>query len=111
MNHQSSPTVPPPGLASAAAALVSLTEMYANLPTPYVTLHTYEAATTIKLQLDTPDGFEQWRTALTVPTEAITLKSSTGDNWLVADAVFRGVEIRLTGYGIELAPDLPAVAA
>lgn len=73
MNHQSSPTVPTAGLRAAAAALVSLTEMYAGLPTPYVTIHTYESAT-IDFQLSTPDGFEQWRTALTVPAEAIELE-------------------------------------
>ncbi|MGW7435656.1 hypothetical protein [Streptomyces sp. NPDC054849] len=111
MNHQSSPTAPPAGLAAAATALVSLTEMYAGLPTPYVTIHTFEGTPTIHFQLTTPHGFEQWRTALVVPAEAIDLTAYAGSTWLAANAVFQGIEIKLAGYGIELAPGLSAVAA
>lgn len=113
MNHQSSPTAPTAGLAAAAAALVSLTDMYASLPAPtYVTVHTFDSVTTVAFQLDTPDGFEQWRTALMVPAEAIELKSYMGgEAWLAASAVFHGLDISLCGYGLPLAPGLSAVAA
>ncbi|WP_328962924.1 hypothetical protein [Streptomyces virginiae] len=111
MNHQPSPTAPPAGLAAAAVALVSLTDMYAGLPTPYVAIHTFDGTSTVNFQLDTPHGFEQWRTALTVPAEAIDLKAYACDTWLAATAVFQGIEIKLAGYGIELAPELVAVAA
>ncbi|MFG2993989.1 hypothetical protein ACGFZK_32640 [Streptomyces sp. NPDC048257] len=112
MNHQSSPTPPHPALASASAALSSLLDMYAGLPTPpYVVIHTFEGVSTVDLQLDTPYEFEQWCTALTVPAEAIDLLTHGGTSWLAAVAVFQGVKVKLSGHGIALPPGLEAAAA
>lgn len=111
MNHQPTATAPTADFAAAAAALASLAGLDASLPTPYVTIHTYGADTTITFQLDTPAEFEQWRTALTVPAEVVELKSHAGSNWLAATARFQGIKVCLRGYGLALASEPVAVAA
>ncbi|MFC9700867.1 hypothetical protein ACFTWD_09270 [Streptomyces sp. NPDC056943] len=87
--------------APAAAALLALTETFDGLPAGYITMHS-RGKIYVGLQLDSPDAFEAWRTALLISPEAVQLCAFEGSTWLAADAMFRGVRFHVTGYGIAL---------
>lgn len=113
MNHDITP--PPPertasAQALAAAALMGLTQMFGLLPAPYVTVSSF-GETLISLQLHHPADFEAWRTALLVASEDVWIGTGAGSQWLAADAVFQGVRITLTGFGITGLASVPAAVA
>lgn len=109
--------------ADCAKALVELIRMFGDLPGVYVKIHSQ--ITSIPAQLDlqagSPADFEQWRTALAIAPNDVTLKAFNESVWLAADGVFHGVHVHLDGFGIALAAELadtpqaddaaPAVAA
>lgn len=107
MNHQPNPMNKQ---AAAYAVLSALTQTHGHLPAPYVTVHTY-GTTTVDLQLNTPQEFEAWRSALLVPTESVDIKSGSGRSWLAANAVFHGVALRLAGDCAAIVAEPSAVAA
>ncbi|MFJ1869919.1 hypothetical protein [Streptomyces chartreusis] len=84
----------------AIEALAELVQMFRHLPKPYITLTRSTAQ--LGLQLDSPSEFEQWRTALQIAPDTVDALSSETDAWLGADGVFRGVTVRLTGFGLVL---------
>ncbi|OII64625.1 hypothetical protein BJP40_20010 [Streptomyces sp. CC53] len=99
-------TPPEPVLADQAPvfeALTSLRQMFGHLPAAYLTVHTFHGST-LGIHLDSPAAFEAWRTALQVAAESVELLGASSNCWLSADAVFRGVSIRLTGHGV-VAPE------
>jgi hypothetical protein len=115
VNHDITPQLPERtagNQALAAAALMGLTQMYGLLPAPYVTVQSF-GETIIGLQLHHPADFEAWRTALLVPAESVWIESGSeaGAGWLAADAVFQGVRISLTGFGITGLAAVPAAVA
>lgn len=96
----------------AIEALTELNQMFGHLPKPYVTIHS--SSLKVGLQLDSPSGFEQWRTALQIAPDMVNAHSNETNAWLAADGVFRGVGVRLTGFGLVLPAEqteAPAVAA
>jgi hypothetical protein len=97
-------------LVDAAAALSAMVEAFPALPAPYVTVHNY-VPVTVHLQARTSSDFEQWRTALKIPTGAVELKDYAGSQWLDAPGSFCGVSVVLTGYGIELDTSAPREVA
>ncbi|MYT24588.1 hypothetical protein GTW69_30645 [Streptomyces sp. SID7760] len=109
MNHQTTATIsaiaeqatPMNRHAAAAAALLGLTQMFGHLPAPYVTIHSTRDAS-LGLQLDDPAAFEAWRTALLTPAETVVLRMGGDEAWLSTEAVFQGVRVDLTGFGIAL---------
>ncbi|MFI8360775.1 hypothetical protein ACIGD1_11505 [Streptomyces sp. NPDC085612] len=111
MNHQSSPFTPTAGLAAAGAALTAIGAADTNLPTPYVSVHTFQGVTTIAFQLDTPHDFEQWRAALSVPVEAVELTSHAGMDWLFVKVLVQGIELKIRGYGLSVPASTPSAVA
>ncbi|MGW2692419.1 hypothetical protein ACWC3Y_11215 [Streptomyces sp. NPDC001296] len=89
----------------ATDALVALIETFGHLPSGYIKIHrpVLTVPATLGIQLDSPQNFEMWRTALAVPPSGVTLHATTDDYvWLDADAVFHGVAIHLTGFNVPL---------
>lgn len=94
---------------SAFDALASLARMFPTLPGGYVMVHApmrYAPALRIGLQLDTPHAFEQWRAALQIAPADIDLLSNAHGTWLAATALFRGIEMRVTGFAVPLSHDV-----
>ncbi|OKH91457.1 hypothetical protein AB852_28240 [Streptomyces uncialis] len=79
--------------------LLTLTERFADLPVPYITVYKTGVAQ-LRVQLDSPAEFEAWRAVLEVPTDAVALQRHAGGGWLEAKTVFAGVTVDLTGHGI-----------
>lgn len=94
MNHQLTDQ------ASAINALTGLVETFGHLPTPYITVHT--TSTAVDIQLNAPQEFEAWRSALGVAPAVVTLHAYSGSTWLAASALFRGVELRLSGHNLSV---------
>lgn len=92
----------------AIEALAELVQMFRHLPKPYVTLT--RSIARLGLQLDSPSEFEQWRTALQIAPDTVDAKKSESDAWLAANGVFRGIEVRLTGFGLVLPQEKAATA-
>lgn len=101
-------TAPAPGRFSDQAptfeALSTLTAEFAELPRPYIVVYS-SGPNAFQLQLSHPSHFEQWRTALRLPTASVELKTGGESVWLTTDLVFRGVPVHLTGHGVPLAPE------
>jgi hypothetical protein len=85
--------------APAFEALTALEVMLPSLPPAYFTIHA-NSYSPVCVQCDTVADFEAWRTALQVPTDVVELRADTSGGWLVAETVFRGVGLRITGHGI-----------
>lgn len=84
----------------AIEALAELNQMFGHLPKPYITMNRFGGQ--LGLQLDSPSEFEQWRTALQIAPDSVNAHSNESDAWLAANGVFRGVAVRLTGFGLVL---------
>lgn len=85
----------------ALAVLAQLADTFADLPLPYVVVHT-SSRNKVDLQLSTPDAFEQWRAALGVDSSTVTLHNFGGSQWLSADARYQGFTVDLCGFGVKL---------
>ncbi|MER7172643.1 hypothetical protein [Streptomyces mesophilus] len=100
---------------SAINALVALAEWFGHLPVARLEITTVVgplgAFDGIEVSLHRRLGdFEQWRQALGISPSEIKLKDLTTCMALKGYAVFEGVVVELTGYGLPL-PTLQAVAA
>ena len=87
---------------AAIMALPLLLAEYAELPPPYITIRS-SAMAGIGLQLPDVTAFEQWRDALGIDPDGVVLHTGGGEGWLAADTRYRGVPVRLTGFGVLLA--------
>ncbi|WP_181785390.1 hypothetical protein [Streptomyces phytophilus] len=96
-------------LVDAFAALSAMVAAFPALPSAYVTVHNY-LPVTVDLQMRTTADFEQWRTALKIPTGAVELHDYAGSQWLAAPGAFCGVSVRLSGHGIEVDTTVPREA-
>ncbi|NED73320.1 hypothetical protein G3I51_13405 [Streptomyces sp. SID9944] len=94
----------------ATDALVALIETFGHLPSAYIKIHAPVrsfAPARLALQFDSPQAFELWRTALAVPPSGVALHAVSDEYvWLDAAAVFRGVRVELTGFGVPLSAEL-----
>lgn len=95
-----------PAIAEQRAAFEALAAMavaFPDLHGGYATVHTpmYGAAA-IGLSLRSPQGFEQWRTALQIEPRDIEMHADDKGAWLAGDSMFYGVEVHLTGFGLPL---------
>ncbi|MGW2985424.1 hypothetical protein [Streptomyces goshikiensis] len=86
--------------APAVTALAALVETFGHLPAPYIVVHT--ALTAVEIQLNTPQEFEAWRSALGVAPAVVTLHAYSGATWLAAETRFRGVALKLSGHGLNV---------
>jgi hypothetical protein len=96
------------GQRPAFEALLGLTAMFGGLPAAYVQVQPEGRSLRVGLQFDTPQDFEQWRTALQIPSASVILRSNTASEnvWLSVDGVFRGISVHLTGFGVALSAEL-----
>lgn len=85
-------------LAPLSEALSALIAEFAELPRPYVVLHT--TLTGIGLQLSDPAEFELWREALALPPGEVDLAVTPAMAWLHVSGRYRGVAFDLTGHGV-----------
>ncbi|MFE9645278.1 hypothetical protein ACFYO0_14415 [Streptomyces sp. NPDC006365] len=95
--------------APAIEALAELSQMFGHLPRPYITINRFSQG--MGLQLDSPSAFEQWRTALQIAPDSVEAHDNKTNAWLAADGVFRGVAVRLTGFGLALPSEQDDAAA
>ncbi|MFJ4649512.1 hypothetical protein ACIP6Q_39260 [Streptomyces bobili] len=109
-------TVPNPGRTSEDApvfeALMALAAEFAELPRPYIVVHSTGAG--FVLQLMHPSLFEAWREALRLPADKVQLHVTANSTWLSSWGRFRGVAFELTGHGVPLLAEqaeAPRVAA
>ena len=88
----------------ALQVLADLTEQHPTLPAPYIVIHRpYRGGPAdLHLQLDTPSDFEQWRTALRVPADDVTLRFGGVSSWISAETTIDGVLVAFSGHGIAL---------
>ncbi|WP_030569724.1 hypothetical protein [Streptomyces aureocirculatus] len=84
----------------AAQALVGLTEMFGHLPMSDVILRA--APREIVLRPPSPDAFEQWRAALQITPDSVSLRAFGGCAWLQADGVFQGVAVHMSVHDLPL---------
>ncbi|MFF8482396.1 hypothetical protein [Streptomyces antibioticus] len=84
-------------------ALMALAAEFADLPRPYIVVHTTGCWFTV--QLGHPSHFEAWRDALGLPTDLVDLVASRSSAWLASSAHYRGVRFELTGHGVPLTPE------
>ncbi|MEU5595723.1 hypothetical protein [Streptomyces sp. NPDC020298] len=109
---------------AAAEALGSLIRMFGQLPDAYIKVHrpVLSVPAELGLQLDTPQAFEIWRTALGIAPSGVEMRATSDKHvWLQADGVFHGVAVHLTGFNVPLTAEqantlqatdeTPAVAA
>ncbi|MFG3140798.1 hypothetical protein ACGFZA_31905 [Streptomyces sp. NPDC048211] len=90
-------------LASAIEALAYLQRTFPTLPTLHVIL--LHNGASLDLQANSPDAFEQWRTALQIPPAAVELHAYYEGAWLHAVAAARGIATILTGHGLPITAD------
>jgi hypothetical protein len=90
-------------LAPITEALSALIAEFAELPRPYVILHT--TSTGIGLQLRSPADFEAWRGALGAPAAGVELHVFNASMWLETSGEFRGVRYVLSGFGVPLSDE------
>jgi hypothetical protein len=88
---------------AAAEALVALIAAFGHLPGGYLRMHRQYGSAPVGLgvQMESPQEFEVWRTALEIDATDVKLQSnSDGVAWLKARGSFHGVEVELTGFGV-----------
>ncbi|MFE9127003.1 hypothetical protein ACFYOF_16560 [Streptomyces sp. NPDC007148] len=88
----------------ALALLLSLTQEVGHLPAAYLRTHRpmHGIASWIGIQLDSPQDFEQWRTALELAPPDVELRSTHDYVWLQVEGMFRGTKVLLTGFNVPL---------
>ncbi|MFH9823074.1 hypothetical protein [Streptomyces bobili] len=105
-------TAPDPGRTSEQApvfeALMALVAEFAELPRPYIVIHS--TGPTFVLQLMHPSLFEAWREALRLPADKVQLHVTSNSGWLSSWGRFRGVAFELTGHGVPLSAEQAQVA-
>lgn len=90
----------------AVQALADLIDLHPALPEAHITIHVaYKNPAQIGLQLETPQDFEQWRSALGIDPADVTLHVTVGNSWLAADAVRESTRVHITGFGVLLAAE------
>jgi hypothetical protein len=99
----------------AFAALDALAIAWPDLPAPYVTVHGHTPQQ-VGLQLDSPQEFEAWRSALGANPQDVVAHCRSRDAWLSVETRAHGVAVRLTGFGLgltaeQVVPQAEAVAA
>lgn len=89
---------------SLARLLVDLVQRFGELPAAYITMHTpfEDLPVNLNLQLDTPHAFEAWRAALDIPSDAVTLHSTTGLKWVKVRGHYQDVPVVLSGTNVPL---------
>jgi len=92
------------GQRSTIQVLADLADQHPTLPASFTTIHTpgHGSPARLDMQLDTPTGFEQWRTALHIPAGAVTLHYCGTRSWISAETERHGTAIRLSAHGIVL---------
>ena len=92
---------------SAIQALAELADQFPDLPDAYIVIHQSwkGAPARLKLQLDNPTGFEQWRTALGIKPAAVHLYPHGISSWVLASTVRDGIDIEISAHGILLTQD------
>lgn len=97
-------TGPISGQRSAIEMVAELADQFAELPNAYIVIHQpWEGAPArLKFQLDTPTGFEQWRTALGIEPNAVHLYPHGVSSWVLASTVRNGIDIEISAHGILL---------
>lgn len=95
------------GQHSAVQAIDNLIAEFPDLPNAYITIHQPWRGAPAKLdfQLHTPDCFEQWRTALGIEGDNVTLHPYGRDSWVNAETVRDGIHISISAHGISLTED------
>jgi hypothetical protein len=89
-------------------ALAGLAHMFSQLPSAYLMVHApYRTGlpSLIKMQLNSPQDFEQWRAALQIAPADVDIHTKDKDTWMSADTVAHGAPIHLTGFGVGLAAE------
>lgn len=81
-----------------------LADQFADLPNAFIVINRpwKGAPARLALQLDTPSGFEQWRTALGIEPDAVFLYPNGPGSWVLASTERDGIEIQITAHGILL---------
>lgn len=89
---------------SAVQVLADLIDQHPELPAAYVVIHTPwdGKPSNLTLQLDTPTGFEQWRTALGIAPDDVTLHPYGMDSWVSAEKIHEGIYLDIAAHGIAL---------
>jgi len=91
------------------AALAQIAEVFGHLPAPCITVGDVFPDTVQISVHDSLAHFEVWRTALGIPSEAVSYRDLTTTMSLKAPGAFHGATIELTGFAPLLpAPNLPA---
>jgi hypothetical protein len=92
---------------SAIQTVAELADQFPDLPDAYIIIHQswMGAPARLKLQLDTPTGFEQWRTALGIKPAAVHLYPHGVSSWVLASTVRDGIDIEISAHGILLTQD------
>lgn len=83
---------------------------FAELPAPYISVHSgWYGATSVRMIVDM-DAFEAWREALEIPSSGITMcpSSSRDESYLMADhTVSIGVKDRVLSIEVHLSAPVP----
>jgi hypothetical protein len=87
--------------------LTELVVQFGDLPAAYITIHQpwKGAASKLDFNIDTPTDFEQWRIALGIAPDAVSLHPHSRESWVAASTVRDGITIHISAHGISLTED------
>ncbi|MFE9764658.1 hypothetical protein ACFYPC_09025 [Streptomyces sp. NPDC005808] len=93
---------------SAIQVLADLTVEHPELPAAYITIRApwQGEPSRLDLQLDTPTEFEQWRTALGIPSADVVLEPYGRGSWVTVHTVHEGISVTLSAHGILITQDM-----